>query len=224
MSYKVFLHEPNDTITVIDGNKSISMRLGAFMELEPDYSLPEGYIARTYERRGSTGYHVLRLDDSSTESQPIEWAEGDTYIANIQTYIDAFTFERPNDLASVKNRRKQEINAMRDGYISRGVTYTASNGTEVPVDVRDIGDRANISGLVQEALYKQQIGDTTLTQFRGSDNKTYALTVADTIEMGLEVMAWVKQHYAIAWFHKDNIDALTITEDVENYDITTQWP
>lgn len=74
----MFKHHPDGYIIIGD----LVLPLDEFLLEAPDYALPAGYVGREYmpdER------HVLQTD-SRAISQPLQWPEGDRYIANIELY------------------------------------------------------------------------------------------------------------------------------------------
>ena len=87
----IFQHHPDGFIFIND----ISFSLDWFLTQEPNYSgLPEDAIGRLYV---PTKRHHITIMKGDTPTQfPGEidenhlWAEGDRYIANVQTYVDAY--------------------------------------------------------------------------------------------------------------------------------------
>lgn len=73
-----FRHHPDGWIYI----NSEQIRLEDFLTLEPEYSLPEGYIGREYKQ----GKENRVFTDMSETFLELEWAEGDYYISKLEEY------------------------------------------------------------------------------------------------------------------------------------------
>ena len=93
-------------------------------------------------------------------------------------------------------------------------------GTAVPVDMRkNTADIQNISGLTQIATIQKINGDNTPLNFRGADDKVYALTPDEVIAVGTEVSKRYSSIYAKSWVMKDKLEAATSIDQINNIDI-----
>lgn len=91
-----FIHHPDGHIVI--GDKIIS--LSVFIEQEPDYILPAGFIGREYD--SDTGRHVLYTGHSQAAGE-MPWHDGDMYMSKIQDYEIA--------LAAVESAREASEDA-----------------------------------------------------------------------------------------------------------------
>lgn len=86
-----FAHTREDKILV---NEYV-FPLDWFLTQEPNYKLPKGYVARNYIPGKRNHITMMKGDtpcqmDSGYDTDDFLWLEGDGYIANIQTYVDAY--------------------------------------------------------------------------------------------------------------------------------------
>jgi hypothetical protein len=73
-----FQHHPDGRITIND----FKCTLDEFLVYEPAYALPKGFIGREYV----PGVKHVLFTANRAEPQPLEWPEGDGYIAKVANY------------------------------------------------------------------------------------------------------------------------------------------
>lgn len=100
----MFQHHP-DGVIVING---VMFPLPFFLLMQPDYSLPEGYIGRIYIPNET---HQV-FNSVSSLPQPLQWAAGDLYIAHLLHYSLAYLRLQNRKLAGdnhLLNRRVRPL-------------------------------------------------------------------------------------------------------------------
>lgn len=97
----MFQHHP-DGVIIING---VMFPLPFFLLMQPDYSLPEGYIGRTYVPNET---HQV-FNSGSSLPQPLVWAAGDQYIAHQSQYSLAYQRLQNRKLAGNNNPLKRRV-------------------------------------------------------------------------------------------------------------------
>lgn len=119
------------------------------------------------------------------------------------------------------------IDEDRNHRIAQGKRYAFPDG-EGTVQLRDERDVINVNAVGTSAMMLVAAEDvTTLLDFRDQEDVTHQLTGAEALAMAQSVMAWISDHYAAAWAHKDAIKALAEAQDystLSGYDILQNWP
>ena len=77
-----FIHTPDNQI-IINGT---IFPLAFFMTVEGAYALPSGMICQEYIQ----GDHYKASSGSNDEFYSLPWADGDTYISSLATYVSAY--------------------------------------------------------------------------------------------------------------------------------------
>lgn len=129
------------------------------------------------------------------------------------------------ELEDRKRIKRRQVNNLRDSKIAQGKTYDFPDGTTGTVQLRNLEDKTNVQGLGSNALELKVEGDTTTTiPFRDMENTSHEMTADEMIQMGKTVSSFVQENYIVSWNHKDNIEECTTLDELENYDITINWP
>lgn len=121
----------------------------------------------------------------------------------------------------LKERKKAEVERLRDDKVAGGVPYTFPNGPGT-VQTRDEKDMRNIQAQVLAALILA--GQPVQLGFRDQEDISHTLTPDQMEAMGLYVSGAINAIYQASWNKKDEIQALETKESVDAYDITTGWP
>lgn len=124
-------------------------------------------------------------------------------------------------LQEVKNKKKAEIERLRDSKVASGVPYIFPDGGGI-VQTRDEKDIRNIQAQVMAALILS--GQPVKLWFRSQEDVSHPMTPEQMITMGLAVYTAINAIYQASWDKKDEVEALATKEAVEAYDITTGWP
>ncbi len=91
------------------------------------------------------------------------------------------------------------VDMERDRRVALGTVVTLSDAQTFTVQTRNADDFRNISGLATSALALKAAGQNPVIQFRDADNINRDLTTDLTIELGLQVAAFVQTIYAKSW-------------------------
>lgn len=130
----------------------------------------------------------------------------------------------PETLSEAIDRRKSDVDNLRDQKIGSGLVYDFPDGLGT-IQLRSQKDLGNVLGVASAGQALMAAGDTDSTiNFRDSEDSTHALTGAELVQMGLAVATYISNHYGAAWSHKDAISDLATKDAVDSYDITTGWP
>lgn len=135
--------------------------------------------------------------------------------------VDKTSEQIQSEFESYKAAFKERINEARDNAIYQTVYVDVNETTTVPVDVRkNTPDIQNISGLTQAATLQIITNDNTLLSFRGADDIIYALTPQEIITLGTTVSKKYSAMYAQSWVMKDQLQATTTIDEINNIDIS----
>ena len=131
---------------------------------------------------------------------------------------------KQQELVARKVQYRKRINQIRDQYIGRGLSYDFSDGTTGTIQLRDLKDMSNIQALSTNGLILQVVEDTTTEiPFRDAENVQHMLTGDELVDMGVKAVQFAQSYYIVAWNHKDAIEAITVLNDLENYNTNTNW-
>lgn len=130
---RIFTHRTavhaSDSIVIINGQKSVALPLEQFLEVEPDYALPLGFIQREY----SPGLrHDLISIEGEVRSGQMPWELGDKFIEKISDYQnlkqqtpDIDVVEEASTLEAIKERQIQVLSNSCNKTILEGFTSSA---------------------------------------------------------------------------------------------------
>jgi hypothetical protein len=113
----------------------------------------------------------------------------------------------PDNLDTLADRKRREIETARDAAINEGFTHTFGETDDI-VQTRQ-RDRENLTGL---AVSAQRHTEETF-HFRAKSNATYELTASEMLALADAAQAHVSQQYAHSWQLKAEIDAALEAED-----------
>lgn len=133
----------------------------------------------------------------------------------------------PPSLEEVKVARRIEVDALRDSRLRLGFAFER-DGLHV-LQTRGEDDRLNWLGVLSacQALVMGGQGSAALA-IRTEANDTLAIPAVELMAILLGALNHQSAVYAVAWVHKDAINAITEEsggrEAVQAYDITNGWP
>lgn len=171
----------------------------------PNISLP---IEPSEELIFSLGYAIVAQvarpeGDIVIEGTP-QLIEG---VYTQQWDVRSFTEEELSQRLGVK---KQELNRsvmqMRDKELEEGFEHITDGGAVFGVQTR-LEDRLNMLYLNMSAERMVAAGDTTLQEFRSTENITHLLTPTEMVAMTTEALGFYKRILGASWVLKDLIDA-----------------
>lgn len=123
------------------------------------------------------------------------------------------------DLA--KKSKRDKINAIREEEISAGMEYTFPDELVGIIQLDEASIR-NIQSLATTALCLKAMGDTTtVMSFRDKENITHEMSADEMIAMALAITVYSSNKYINSWIYKDNLDALTELNEIQNFDISS---
>lgn len=135
--FRAFVHEPNNIITISDGNVMVSMDLAQFLECEPGYVLPAGRASVNYEDRSQI--KIAHYMDQGGDVQRFEFPNAvyEGYIDKVAVY-QAAEWERLNnplyglsDLAVAQGKLKYSLGQKVKEFVSYKPAGQAAPGTAV---------------------------------------------------------------------------------------------
>lgn len=156
------------------------------------------------------------------EGQPEQREDGAWY----QTWVVVdFNEEEIATLTlSVKQQKKQQIDAKRDTLLKGGYHFT-HEGQELTLQTRDDEDRINWLGILNAATAMIMAGaGDSLTKIRTAENVTITITFSQAQLLMLQTLNYQSSLYGSAWDHKDALELLTALEEVTAYDVESGWP
>ena len=128
---RIFTHRTavhtSDSIVIINGQQSIILSLEQFLEAEPSYALPLGFIQREY----SPGLrHDLISVEGDVKSGRMPWELGDKFIEKISDYqnlkqLPPDVVEETSTLEALKERQIQILSNSCNKTILEGFTSSA---------------------------------------------------------------------------------------------------
>lgn len=121
--------------------------------------------------------------------------------------FDAHTLENAIN-AKIEEITKYDVSANVNSFFYNGNAYWLDKNTRV--------------GLMNSTKILKDAGETTTTLWLGSLHATFP--VDDVISMLSQLEMYALQCYNVTAQHKDAVSQLTTIEDVEAYDITTDYP
>jgi two-component system alkaline phosphatase synthesis response regulator PhoP len=116
----------------------------------------------------------------------------------------------------VKEKRRNEITALRDRKLARGVLF---KGVEFDSDERT---RLNLTAMAAKLAGSGSV--PAGYAWRSTDNQVISMTKKDILAFHSAVEDWVYRTYRASWDHKDALDKQESIDEVERYDIRKGWP
>lgn len=121
--------------------------------------------------------------------------------------VRSFTEE---ELVQQLDQKKQQLNRsvmqMRDKELEEGFEHITDSGAVFGVQTR-LEDRLNMLYLNMNAERLVAAGDSTLQEFRSTENITHLLTPNEMVAMTTEALGFYKRILGASWVLKDLIDA-----------------
>jgi len=147
--------------------------------------------------------------------EPYESIASHTFTIN-GTQVDENIVLNALSLVDVVATKIGVIQSFADGW-GNG-TFTWNNHTWIG----DTTARQNLTGMTSATANGVSIPPGFV--WADSTGVEVPMSAADLVDMGTYMLNWVNTIYAVTKLHITNIQALTIIDDVINYDHTIGWP
>ncbi len=135
--------------------------------------------------------------------------EPEALISNIKKILDT-----PEE---ARQRRWAELTALRDRKLSDNVVF---RGKPFSLDDRSRGLLTALAARL--AVEGAALPDSFI--WRTADNQNMSMKKEDVLAFHAAVTDRVYELYKTSWSHQAQIEALTIIEEIETYDIQKDWP
>lgn len=201
-----FLHH-DGLIMITDGVDTLTISLAEWLTMEPAYTLSAPYVTRRYIPGVS---HLLYDANNNQFPGVMPYTDGDTYIANLSTYITSH--ETPTTLEEAKTLRKTEVDQValekKLGHVLLFSTGMLSHGVNS-----------------QQLISYNELGNVPVGFYiRDINNANVTLTLAQLNQLNNGIVQLHNLCDVNADALKDAIDALLTIPDVMAFNVDTGWP
>jgi hypothetical protein len=210
MSY--FQHLSESAITISNGTVSLTVPLSTFLQFEPLYVLPT-FIPALIGQYYQPGVKHTYSTAQDTFDAPFPWADGDYYISKVAQYIDQYaTLNSAYTLQTAKNIRECALLSYSRSIKLGGINFKSTVFPSVNLDANELLSFENQAEVPTSFYVLDIYGNEVAFDLNDlQDLNNYIST--------LHLLANVNAHNLSI-----SIEELTTIQDVENFDISANWP
>lgn len=191
----------------------------------------QGQVVETEDRKDDP-INVKKLKNKLAMLRPVvfnndplaPWQEyGEPVDTVFNDHVSRRLPAKDKDVSKLKRERQDEVDRLLMKRWEDGVEFPDNAAKYLQLRPED---QANITAMAMQAMLAKQGRLTWPSNFRWrlKDNTFLPLPSTDAmLELASSAAEAVLHHRAVAWAHKDNIEAKTTAKEVFEYDINVGW-